>query len=71
MGTKKEENLKWRPDGVLPLCPVCGRELKPDLLGTDGYECACGETIPERLALEPFEGCTHGLNCNCGRERKR
>ncbi len=56
---------------MLPLCPVCGRELKPDLLGTDGYECACGETIPERLALEPFEGCTHGLNCNCGRERKR
>ncbi|MDA8169014.1 MAG: hypothetical protein M0Z59_04855 [Nitrospiraceae bacterium] len=62
---------KWRPDGVLPLCPVCGRELKEEKLTPEGYECACGETIPERLVVEPFEGCTHGLNCNCGRERKK
>ena len=64
----------------MPLCPVCGRELGPELLEKDGlgksgffifYECPCGETIPEKLALEPFEGCTHGLNCNCGRERKK
>lgn len=56
---------------MLPLCPVCGRELDPGTLGEDGYVCACGETIPENLAVEPFSGCTHGLNCNCGRERKR
>ncbi len=57
----------------MPLCPVCGRELGPERLKKDGffYECACGEAIPQELALEPFEGCTHGLNCNCGREKKR
>jgi hypothetical protein len=55
----------------LPLCPVCGRELGPEHLKKDGYECACGESIPRGLALEPFEGCNHGLNCNCGRKRKK
>ena len=55
----------------MPLCPVCGRELAEDASGPGGYLCKCGETIAEGLVREPFEGCTHGLNCNCGRRRKR
>jgi hypothetical protein len=27
--------------------------------------------VPQGAAFSPFEGCTHGLNCNCGRERRR
>ena len=66
-----EPEKKWRPDGVLPLCPICGRELEAGSLGEDGYVCVCGETISESLVVEPFAGCPHGLNCNCGREKKR
>jgi hypothetical protein len=53
------------------LCPLCGRELKEARAVDGGWECRCGEFVPERLALNPFEGCTHGLNCNCGRGMKR
>jgi tRNA(Ile2) C34 agmatinyltransferase TiaS len=67
---EKKDNT-WRPEGVLPLCPVCGRELTEDKLQDDGWHCKCGETIPKKLVIEPFEGCTHGRNCNCGRERKK
>lgn len=57
---------------ILPLCPVCGRELdKTKINETAGWNCKCGEFISERLVINPFEGCTHGLNCNCGRERRR
>ena len=53
------------------LCPVCGRELKDAAKAEGGWACRCGEFVPEGLALDPFEGCTHGLSCNCGREMKR
>jgi hypothetical protein len=69
--TPGKKDKTWRPEGVLPLCPVCGRELAEDSLLDNGWHCKCGETIPKTLAIEPFEGCTHGRNCNCGRERKR
>jgi hypothetical protein len=53
-------------------CPVCGREL--DASGTpapEGWECACGEFIPAGMALNSFEGCTHGRECNCSRAMRR
>ncbi|GAB4388732.1 MAG: hypothetical protein Kow0025_09790 [Thermodesulfovibrionales bacterium] len=58
-------------EGRAPLCPVCGRELPESALREVGWDCRCGEFIPVTLALSPFEGCTHGRNCNCGRERKK
>ncbi|TAL27161.1 MAG: hypothetical protein EPN94_01925 [Nitrospirae bacterium] len=65
---KKSETL----DDIIPLCPVCGRELdKKQVAPKGGWNCRCGEFIPKNLAVNPFEGCTHGLNCNCGREMKR
>jgi len=53
------------------LCPVCGLELRPSDKREHGWACRCGEYIPFTLVVDPFEGCTHGRNCNCGRERKR
>ena len=59
-------------DNILPLCPVCGRELDSTVKKIKGgWNCKCGEFIPENLVINPFEGCTHGRNCNCGRERRR
>jgi hypothetical protein len=58
-------------DGRAPLCPVCGRELPEASLKDGLWQCRCGESIPLDLALSPVEGCTHGRNCNCGRERKK
>lgn len=59
-------------DIVLPLCPVCGRELDNSVERVNnGWDCRCGEFIPENLVINPFEGCTCGLSCNCGREMRR
>ena len=61
-------------DGLLH-CPVCGREIdRTGLADTGqgiGYECACGEFVPEALALNSAEGCTHGRECNCSRSMRR
>lgn len=58
-------------ENITLLCPFCGRELNEHNKGEGGWHCRCGEFIPEDLAINPFEGCTHGLNCNCKRERRR
>ncbi len=69
---KARRKISEENEDVLPLCPVCGRELdKSKLTDKGGWDCKCGEFIPGRLVVNPFEGCTHGLNCNCGRERKK
>ncbi|MBI4824251.1 MAG: hypothetical protein HY805_08495 [Nitrospirae bacterium] len=61
------KNLYLR--GNMPLCPLCGRELPLEAFKAGGWLCKCGEFIPMRLVIDPFEGCTHGRNCNCGREK--
>lgn len=69
---EKKRKVSKEIEEVLPLCPVCGRELdKAKAADRSGWNCKCGEFVPKRLAINPFEGCTHGLNCNCGRERRR
>jgi len=62
-------------DGLLH-CPVCGRELENNAIIEDhvdgrGWECSCGEFVPEKLALNSMEGCTHGRECNCSRSMRR
>ena len=62
-------------DGLLH-CPVCGRELQRKAIMVDpddgrGWECGCGEFVPEKLALNSVEGCTHGRECNCSRSMRR
>lgn len=61
-------------DGLLH-CPVCGRELhRAEAAGTGegrGWQCRCGEFVPETLALSSVEGCTHGRQCNCSRAMRR
>ena len=52
-------------------CPVCGRELGEDVRSDGGWECRCGEFVPESLALNSVEGCTHGRECNCSRSMRR
>jgi len=58
-------------DGIPLLCPICGREIDESFATDEGFKCKCGEIIPYGLALDPFEGCPHGKNCNCKRERRR
>lgn len=73
MTEKDKRDMVVNEDGVAPLCPVCGRELGMDKIKNEkgGWDCKCGEFIPKRLVINPFEGCTHGLNCNCGRKMRR
>ncbi len=69
---KNNRKTSEKIEDILPLCPVCGRELDPaGINAKGGWDCKCGEFIPKSLIINPFEGCTHGLNCNCGRERRR
>ena len=54
------------------LCPVCGKELDMAAKTGDGYLChGCGETIPERMAINPLFGCSVGLTSNKSREMRR
>jgi|GEM_PF-3075809 ribosomal protein L37AE/L43A len=55
--------------GLKPLCPVCGRELRAEQLREGLWHCLCGEEVPASLAVDPFRGCPHGPQCNCGRRR--
>ncbi|MBI4685433.1 MAG: hypothetical protein HY755_09570 [Nitrospirae bacterium] len=69
---KNKSDMSVNMDGILPLCPVCGRELEMDKINDkNGWDCKCGEFIPKQLVINPFEGCTHGLNCNCRRKMRR
>lgn len=56
-------------DALPLLCPICGRELEDSKKTEKGWDCKCGEFIPHGLVIDPFEGCTHGKSCNCGRAR--
>ncbi len=38
------------------LCPTCGAVLTEGQRKNDGWNCACGEFIPEALAINPREG---------------
>jgi hypothetical protein len=38
------------------LCPACGAVLTGQERTDDGWNCKCGEFIPERLAVNPYKG---------------
>jgi hypothetical protein len=38
------------------LCPACGAVLSEEQRAGNGWNCACGEFIPESLAISPREG---------------
>lgn len=43
-------------DGSELLCPACGAALTGMELTENGWNCKCGEFIPEDLAVNPFKG---------------
>ncbi|MEJ2182996.1 MAG: hypothetical protein P8Y66_05695 [Nitrospirota bacterium] len=66
----ENDERKNAPRESILHCPICGRELDEEQRTAEGWECRCGEFIPASLALDSQEGCTHGRNCNCGREMR-
>lgn len=57
---------KGLTEGVNPLCPICGEEFAPECFSHEMWECACGESIPKALAIDPMAGGAHG----CGSSRR-
>ena len=57
---RERKNKKNQPDSDLeayiPLCPVCGKELKE--CTEEGYHCECGEDIPKGMEIIPHRGVT-------------
>ena len=52
-----------KPENTKTHCPVCGRELtEEEHLKKGGWECNCGEFIPEGLAVNSFLGSTDRIN---------
>ncbi|MGA2193120.1 MAG: hypothetical protein ABSG42_07065 [Nitrospirota bacterium] len=39
------------------LCPFCEGELKPEMKVEGGWECSCGEFVPDGLAAKPPKNC--------------
>jgi len=52
-------------DGVECLCPACGAVLTPEERIEGGWDCQCGDFIPDGLAINPSQGCScqHRQNC--------
>lgn len=48
------------------MCPMCGRELEDSEKKEGGWDCRCGEFIPEGLAKD-----TEKLDCGGGGFMKR
>jgi hypothetical protein len=38
------------------LCPTCGAILTDEERTENGWNCKCGEFIPEKLAVNSYEG---------------
>jgi hypothetical protein len=38
------------------LCPACGGVLSEEQRTKDGWNCKCGEFVPESLAINPYRG---------------
>jgi hypothetical protein len=38
------------------LCPACGAVFTEKERTNEGWNCTCGEFIPESLAIKPLEG---------------
>jgi ribosomal protein L37AE/L43A len=53
---------------IPPLCPVCGRELYSRERIAGGWNCKCGEFIPEGTEVSPFSGSSGRLT---GEHHKR
>ncbi len=51
-------------------CPVCGRELGDEQRRKGGWECACGEFIPEGLAVDSFLGSTERIMPHYERKKR-
>lgn len=47
-------------------CPVCGRELEEEDKKEGGWDCLCGEFIPEGIVVD-----TEKLDCGGGGFIKR
>ncbi len=65
------ENIQKDTLAGIMHCPVCGRELEESQQADGGHECRCGEFVPEGMAINSVEGCTHGRECNCSRSMRR
>ncbi len=48
------------------LCPACGAALTEEERIAGGWDCKCGDFIPEGLAINPSTGCScrHKQNCS-------
>ena len=68
MGKNPEKTSVTRDD-IQPLCPVYGRELdKAKAADGGGWNCKCGEFIPEGTQVSPFSGSSDRLT---GKYHKR
>lgn len=45
--------MKQSENEIVPLCPICIRELEATSLTDGGWNCRCGEFIPEGLQVSP------------------
>lgn len=50
-------------------CPVCGRELTEKQRKKNGWECNCGEFIPEGLGIDSFMGSTDRIRPHYDKKR--
>ncbi len=43
-------------DAAELLCPACGGELTREILKEGGWDCKCGDHIPDGMEVNPYKG---------------
>jgi tRNA(Ile2) C34 agmatinyltransferase TiaS len=48
------------------ICPACGAVLTEQGRTEDGWNCKCGDFIPESMAINPYKGLSNQHKQNSG-----
>jgi hypothetical protein len=48
------------------ICPACGAVLSEQERTVDGWNCKCGDFIPESMAINPYKGISNQHKQNAG-----
>jgi len=50
------EYSKFSTNNAEFICPACGAVLTEQELTEGGWNCKCGDFIPESMAINPYKG---------------
>ncbi|MDI6800554.1 MAG: hypothetical protein QMD01_00655 [Thermodesulfovibrionales bacterium] len=60
------EYSNFGSDDIEFICPACGAVLAGEERSEGGWNCKCGDFIPEGMAVNPYKGLSNQHKQNAG-----